>query len=258
MSAAVLLVVTQPLLKIKIEFMPNHIDCQLRVQGPAASIQKMITEITYYTEGHYCVDLGCFTSYNEDYVRLYPECTNLEENTIYINEEKIPDFEFFYQGAKTYYEWLGDYGYIDPFVWVEPTWHRLSVSPEGMIVNFTAAWYPPLVSIIYGSTLFSDLNFRFAFRDLSDMCDFGGIEGMNGVFRQIPQSGHIDSLTGRNVYYDYERGWCYYEDHTCCINQVAAVGVDFIDYEESNVWDGTKNDTTTRYDIKIFKNITRE
>lgn len=235
--------VTQAVLKIKIYFMSNHIDCQLRVEGPAASIQKLKTELIYYAEGHYCVFLGRFTTYSMEFCIPRLIGSNTKKSPLYITDKIIPDFRFNYQRVKTAHDWLEYNGEFAPSIWVEPTWYRLSIAPEIMIVNFTAACYPPLNSIIYASILFSDLNFRFAFRDLSDMCEYGGVEGTNGVFKQIPQSGWVDSLTGRNVYNDYEMGWCYFDDHTSCTNKVEFAGVDFIDYEESHFWKDTDNGT---------------
>ena len=98
--------------------------------------------------------------------------------------DTFEDFEFNFRNCNTFYEWVKHLKFTDTSIWVDQEWKKLSLTENELIVNFTAAWTPPIIEIMLGSKLYPDLKFRLTYADISDGFEKGTIEGSNGRFNE--------------------------------------------------------------------------
>lgn len=165
--------------------MPNYINCQLKVEGSTESLKDLKSSIISNHKDYYSVNLKQLANGTDIVVNmdLIENITKNNPNMLSL-KDTFEDFEFNFRNCNTFYEWVKHLKFTDTSIWVDQEWKKLSLTENELIVNFTAAWTPPIIEIMLGSKLYPDLKFRLTYADISDGFEKGTIEGSNGRFNE--------------------------------------------------------------------------
>ena len=162
--------------------MSNHIDCQLKVEGTAARLEQIKSSMITTDEFGYGVNLTKICGNKKGIVsNTYCE-TNTIDDSYVILESAFQDIHLNLLYGETLYQLIGYAKKASTIYWYEEEWYRLSIKEKYFIVNFTAAWVPPIVEVLLASLNYPDLKFRLSYHNISCDDEFGAIEGSNGHF----------------------------------------------------------------------------
>ena len=162
--------------------MSNYIDCQLKVEGVAAPLKEIKRSMIITHEFGYSVNLVGICDGKKGIVTSNYYKTNKADDTFVIIENHLQDFHLNLYFKETLFEFIGEGRLAETTTWVDEFLNRLTIKENYMVVNFTAAWEPPIIEVILASLNYPDLNFRLSYKNISDHNEFGSIEGSNGYF----------------------------------------------------------------------------
>lgn len=161
--------------------MSNYIDCQLKVEGTTACLKKLKSSIIVEHDNHYDVVLKLL---NEDKIGIISNdfVGKVEDDLFEILENSFENFNLNLDNGSTFYQWIEPICIGDTTIWVDEDWQKLSLADNTLIIKFTASSKPPIVEILLGSLNYSDLKFTLSWKCLTNLDEYGSIEGVNGCF----------------------------------------------------------------------------